>query len=73
MVGMGSVITKSVPDFHLVLGHPAITVGYVCRCGQRLLSTKQMEGSADISVDCNYCGLKYRIANNIVTELTPPQ
>src|SRR6056297_209254 len=34
MVGMGSVVTKSVPDFHLVIGSPAKSVGVVCRCGQ---------------------------------------
>ena len=36
MIGMGSVVTKSVPDFHLVLGSPARSVGAVCRCGQIL-------------------------------------
>jgi len=33
MIGMGSVVTHSVPDFHLSLGSPARSVGYVCRCG----------------------------------------
>jgi UDP-2-acetamido-3-amino-2,3-dideoxy-glucuronate N-acetyltransferase len=33
MVGMGSVVAKSVPDFHLVLGNPARPVGLVCKCG----------------------------------------
>jgi UDP-2-acetamido-3-amino-2,3-dideoxy-glucuronate N-acetyltransferase len=37
MVGMGSLVTKSAPDFHLVLGHPAVPVGCVCRCGQIFL------------------------------------
>ena len=37
MVGMGSVVTKSVPDFALVIGAPARRVGYVCRCGEPLL------------------------------------
>ena len=32
MVGMGTLVTKSVPDFHLALGHPAHSVGCVCRC-----------------------------------------
>ena len=36
MVGMGSVVTRSVPDFHLVLGNPARSVGCVCRCGPLL-------------------------------------
>src|SRR4030095_11779942 len=33
MVGMGSVVTKSVPDFHLVIGNPARSIGAVCKCG----------------------------------------
>jgi len=34
MVGMGSVVTKTVPDFHLVVGSPARSIGAVCKCGQ---------------------------------------
>src|SRR5262249_32432917 len=30
MVGMGSVVTRSVPDFFLVVGNPARPVGCVC-------------------------------------------
>src|SRR5439155_21942603 len=30
MVGMGAVVTRSVPDFHLVIGNPARSIG--CRC-----------------------------------------
>src|SRR5262249_58195303 len=36
MIGMGSLVTRSVPDFHLALGSPAKSVGCVCRCGQVL-------------------------------------
>src|SRR5436309_1401940 len=36
MIGMGSLVTKSVPNFHLVIGHAARSVGYVCRCGHLL-------------------------------------
>jgi len=31
-----SVVTRSVPDFALVLGIPARLVGWVCRCGKKL-------------------------------------
>lgn len=37
MVGMGSVVTRSVPDFGLVVGQPARLIGYVCRCGEPVL------------------------------------
>jgi UDP-2-acetamido-3-amino-2,3-dideoxy-glucuronate N-acetyltransferase len=36
MIGMGCVVTKSVPDFHLVIGNPGRTIGCVCRCGHPL-------------------------------------
>ena len=36
MVGAGAVVSKTVPNYALVLGNPARIVAYVCRCGQRL-------------------------------------
>ena len=70
MVGMGSVVTRSIPDFHLVVGNPARSVGCVCRCGEVLLRFHN-EGQ-DTSVACAACGLPYRIAGREVTELAPP-
>ena len=72
MVGMGSLVTKSVPDFHLVLGHPAASVGCVCRCGQLLLHFAQPRPTDCTTVACVACGLQYAVHNRVVTELTPP-
>jgi acetyltransferase-like isoleucine patch superfamily enzyme len=36
MVAAGAVVTRDVPDHALVVGNPAIQVGYVCACGERL-------------------------------------
>jgi UDP-2-acetamido-3-amino-2,3-dideoxy-glucuronate N-acetyltransferase len=36
MVGSGSVVTKDVPDYGLVVGNPAHLIGWVCACGERL-------------------------------------
>lgn len=36
MVGAGSVVTKAVEDYELVVGNPAKRIGYVCQCGCRL-------------------------------------
>lgn len=64
MVGMGSVVTKSVPDFHLVLGSPARSVGAVCKCG--MLFHKFADGE-DGSCACE-CGLEYSIKHRAVSE-----
>jgi len=68
MVGMGAVVTRSVPDFHLVLGNPARSVGVVCRCGQpvhRFTEADDEQGS--IPVTCE-CGLAYDVDGQNVTE-----
>lgn len=70
MIGMGSLVTKSVPDFHLAIGHPATSIGCVCRCGQLLLSFQS--APEFVEVTCTACELKYAIKNRAVTELTPP-
>lgn len=71
MVGMGSVVTRSVPDFHLALGNPARSVGCVCRCGQLLCRFADPPAAGDQPLTCAACGLKYRLTGTQVTELTP--
>jgi acetyltransferase-like isoleucine patch superfamily enzyme len=64
MVGMGSVVTRSIPDFHLVIGSPARSIGAVCKCGT--LFHKFVDGdNADIACGC---GLSYEIRDQIVCE-----
>jgi UDP-2-acetamido-3-amino-2,3-dideoxy-glucuronate N-acetyltransferase len=72
MVGMGSLVTKSVPDFHLAIGHPAKSVGCVCRCGQLLTRFPERPETHSQTVSCPSCGLPYSIHNGAVIELNPP-
>ena len=72
MVGMGAVVTRSVPDFFLVTGHPAQPLGLVCRCGEPML---RFEGGVPDHVDnitCPACNLQYRLDSGQVIELSPP-
>ncbi|MDH3494619.1 MAG: acetyltransferase [Acidobacteriota bacterium] len=65
MIGMGSLVTKSVPDFHLAVGSPARSIGAVCRCGEMI--HKFGEDPASI-IECR-CGLRYTVDGHAVTEL----
>jgi UDP-2-acetamido-3-amino-2,3-dideoxy-glucuronate N-acetyltransferase len=70
MVGMGSVVTRSVPDFHLVLGNPARSVGAVCKCGPLLMKFDgEFGGELSGEVVCKSCGAKYRVAGQTVSEI----
>lgn len=51
MVAAASVVTRSVPDFALVCGNPAVISGYVCKCAKRLKFIQQ-------SAEC-ICGRAY--------------
>ena len=48
-IGAGTVVTKSVPDYALVVGNPAEQIGWMCRCGERL----------NEALTCDACGDRY--------------
>ncbi|MBI4934158.1 MAG: N-acetyltransferase [Actinobacteria bacterium] len=59
MVGCGSVVTRDVPGFGLVVGNPARLVGFVCPCGSSLKS----RGTSDdpVAMVCPQCGAEQLI------------
>lgn len=57
MIGMGAVVTRSVPAYTLVLGNPARAVALVCRCGRPIASLATPLTSD--RVECSNCGLSY--------------
>lgn len=61
MVGAGSVVTKNVPDYGLVVGNPARLVGFVCKCGKKVYDG-DLKGSA--LKKCEFCGVEINIGIN---------
>lgn len=52
MIGAGSVVTKDVGDYELVVGNPARKIGYVCQCGETLVQKEQ-------KFVCKHCEKEY--------------
>ncbi|MDT3697050.1 MAG: DapH/DapD/GlmU-related protein [Ignavibacterium sp.] len=60
MIGAGSVVTKDVPDFALVIGNPGRVVGWVSEAGKKLRFDEN--GNAF----CEKSGKTYTLTNNHV-------
>ncbi len=69
MVGMGSVVTRSVADFHLVVGNPARSIGCVCRCGEPLMKWYASPPAATQRVTCSACNLNFEIVDRVVCQV----
>jgi UDP-2-acetamido-3-amino-2,3-dideoxy-glucuronate N-acetyltransferase len=61
-VGAGSVVTKNVPDFALVVGNPARIIGWFSEAGKRLTF------DADGIAYCEKSNKKYKLENNLVKD-----
>jgi UDP-2-acetamido-3-amino-2,3-dideoxy-glucuronate N-acetyltransferase len=63
MIGAGAVVTKDIPDYALVVGNPAKTIGWMSEAGKRLKFNE--EGIAH----CEKSGKRYRMNGGIVEEV----
>lgn len=63
MIGSGSVVTRDVPDYGLVMGNPAKLHGYVCPCGEKLAPDAKNPG-ANLLFFCPKCGFELSIPSN---------
>ncbi len=62
MVGAGSVVTRDVEAYALVVGNPARQVGYACKCGRKMVFTKHSDWAK-----CNDCGYKLLVGAWVAT------
>jgi carbonic anhydrase/acetyltransferase-like protein (isoleucine patch superfamily) len=68
MIGMGSLVTKSIPDFMLAMGHPAQPVGVICRCGQLMRRFEPKNFPDERGIVCTHCARSYDLVGGTVTE-----
>lgn len=61
LIGAGSVVTKDVLDYTIVVGNPAKVIGYICDCGRKLKFGK--------SIAICDCGRKYKLIKGKVTKV----
>jgi len=54
LVGAGSVVTNSVPNYTMVVGNPARGYAFVCKCGYKL----------NTNLVCSVCAAKYYADEN---------
>jgi UDP-2-acetamido-3-amino-2,3-dideoxy-glucuronate N-acetyltransferase len=61
-VGAGSVVTRNVPDYGLVIGNPAKRIGWMCVCGERLGD----------DLKCDVCDATYAFSRDgFLTKIDP--
>lgn len=63
-IGAGAVVTKTIPDYALVVGNPAKQIGWMSEYGHRLIFDENGDAI------CEESNERYKLANNSVTKLS---
>ena len=62
-IGAGTVVTKEVPDYALMVGNPSKNIGWMSEFGERLSFDQ-----TGVAV-CNKTGTKYKLKNDLVNKI----
>ena len=62
-VGAGAVVTKDVKPFALMVGVPAVQIGWISKYGEQI--GLPLEGSGEVL--CEHTGEKYILSHNVLT------
>ncbi len=62
-IAAGTVVTKDVPDYAMMVGVPAKRVGWISEAGEKLQFNQQNEAI------CSKSNIKYKLENGLVTEI----
>ncbi|MBT5856607.1 Gfo/Idh/MocA family oxidoreductase [bacterium] len=64
-IGAGTVVTKDVPDFAMIVGNPGRVVGWMSEAGQKLVFDEATQ------ITCKKSGVTYEFKDGLVHETSP--
>jgi UDP-2-acetamido-3-amino-2,3-dideoxy-glucuronate N-acetyltransferase len=64
-IGAGSVVTKDIPDYALIVGNPGRIAGWMCECGIKLAFSGNPQEQNSV---CSACGKSYMKKDGLVQE-----
>lgn len=71
-IGAGSVVTKDIPNYALVVGVPGKVIGWVCECGNKLCFKSRISANKKTNerecAKCHVCKNEYVKQDMIVTK-----
>jgi len=66
-IGAGTVVTRDVPDYALILGNPGRVAGWMCECGVKLSTGATPPAAAR----CAACGAEYVTNDGALARVVP--
>lgn len=70
IVGSGSVVSRSIPDYGLAYGNPARLYGFVCPCGKR--ATPSQQNQTVITFHCSSCQQTFTVPVEVYQQALVP-